>query len=174
MSEGSGMNRVNLLLAPLALAAIVGFGAFFLTGIPANETAPAPKPNAGKTTMSTMTSKNTTMTAEQMKMMVKNAPINGTAVATESGQAVLVKVDTGYAPNVIQVKKGVPLTITFDRQSTFKCSRKVQFPALSSVMTLLPDHGKATVIVPVPNEAGQTVDFMCGMKMLKGKIVTVD
>jgi plastocyanin domain-containing protein len=172
MSENQLSSRVNFLLVPLAALVVAGYGAFFLSNITIDQ--PGANAKTTQTTSSTTPSQNGTMTPQQMKMMVRNAPITGNAVLTDSGQAVAVKVDTGYDPNVITVKKGVPLTITFDRQSTFKCSGKVQFPSLSNVMTVLPDHGKAKVIVPIPNQAGQTVEFMCGMKMLKAKIITVD
>jgi hypothetical protein len=171
MSEKNNISRMNYLLVPLAAIVIAGYGAFFYTGMPADDSGNS----AGNMTASATAAKPAPeMTPEQMKMMIKNDPINGTAGITDTGQAITVKVDSGYSPNVIQVKKGVPLTITFDRRSTFKCSKKVQFPAISTVMTVMPDNGKATVIVPIPAQAGQTIEFMCGMKMIKGKIVTVD
>ncbi len=172
MSENHINKRMNYLLVPLAALAIAGFGTFFATGMPPADVTSNASSNMNQAASSTM--KAADMTPAQMKMMIKNDEIKGAAVATESGQAVAVKVDTGYSPNVIEVKKGTPLTITFDRNSTFKCSRKVQFPSLGSFMTVMPDHGKVTLIVPIPSQAGQTIEFMCGMKMIKGKLVTVD
>ncbi len=172
MSEKQESSRMNYLLVPLAVLAIAGFGAFFATGMP-----PADVPTSANTGMNqaaSSTMKAGDMTSAQMKMMIKNDEIRGAAVPTETGQAVAVKVDTGYNPNVIEVKKGVPLTMTFDRNSTFKCSKKVQFTSLGSVMTVMPDNGKVTLIVPIPDQAGQTIEFMCGMKMIKGKLVTAD
>jgi plastocyanin domain-containing protein len=172
MAEQKDISRMNYLLVPLAALVIAGYGAFFYTGMPVDESASGGK---GQMTASATAAKaGPEMTPAQMKMMIKNDPINGKSVMTDTGQAVTIKVDTGYSPNVIEVKKGLPLTMTFDRHSMFKCSKKVQFPALSTLMTVMPDDGKATVIVPIPAEAGQTIEFMCGMKMIKGKIVTVD
>lgn len=173
MNEKQLSSRVTYLLMPAAALLIAGYAAFFLTGVQIDQPGASAK-STKTTTASTASSKTSNMTSEQMKMMIKNDEIKGSAVATETGQAVAVMVDTGYNPNVIEVKKGVPLTMTFQRDSTFKCSKKVQFPSMSTVMTVLPDDGKATVIVPIPNAAGQTIEFMCGMKMIKGKLVTVD
>lgn len=175
MSENKETNRMSLLLLPLAVVLVAGSAAFFLTGIPSDTTTSGSKTNVTTTQTSTTKPETpATMTPEQMMQMIKNDEIKGAAVTTDSGQAVTVKVDKGYDPNVIEVKKGIPLTITFDRNSTFKCSSKVQFPSLGSYMAVMPDHGKTSFIVQIPAEAGQTIEFTCGMKHIKGKLVTVD
>jgi plastocyanin domain-containing protein len=173
--QANGLGRTaTLLLMPLAVLAVAGFGAFFYVGMPQDEQAPAGPPRAGKAASATADAP-VKMTPEEKMKIIDNSEKKGAAVPTDTGQAVTVKVDLGYTPNVIEVKKGVPLFITFEWVATANnAATKHGFPSMGSVMTILPKDGKMTLVVPIPNEAGHTIDFMCGMKLMKGKLVTVD
>jgi len=101
------------------------------------------------------------------------AEIKGQAIAAGDRQEVTIKVQGGYDPNTIEVKKGLPLRITFERKSTNGCDKQIVFPSLG-IAKDLPDDGSLTLDIPIPDAAGQTIDFTCGMSMLFGKIVVVE
>lgn len=88
-------------------------------------------------------------------------------------QEIKVQVQNGYNPNTIEAKKGLPLKITFARQSQSGCDRDLVFPELDIYETL-PDDGEVTLDIPIPSESGKTIQFTCGMGMLSGKIVVKD
>ncbi len=94
------------------------------------------------------------------------------ATATDSGaQAVTVGVLGGYDPAVLKVKRGVPLSITFDRKETSSCSEEIVLPDFG-VKRFLPAFEKTTIDI-VPSEVG-TFAYTCGMGMLRGEIVVED
>lgn len=94
------------------------------------------------------------------------------AAATTGGtQAVTVGVKGGYDPSVLRVRRGVPLSITFDRQETSGCSEEVVFPDFG-VKRFLPAFERTTVEF-VPDRAG-TFAYTCGMGMLRGELVVED
>ncbi|MDD5039059.1 MAG: cupredoxin domain-containing protein, partial [Dehalococcoidales bacterium] len=43
-------------------------------------------------------------------------------------QEIVVTVKGGYSPDVIRVKKGIPLRLIFDRKESGDCSSRVVFP----------------------------------------------
>jgi plastocyanin domain-containing protein len=77
-------------------------------------------------------------------------------------------VQGGYDPQVIRVKAGVPLKLTFDRRETSGCSEEVVFPDFN-IRRFLPAHQKTTLDLK-PDRPG-TYEFTCGMNMLRGRIV---
>ncbi|MFC1983426.1 heavy metal translocating P-type ATPase [Chloroflexota bacterium] len=83
-------------------------------------------------------------------------------------QEIVVTVKGGYSPDIIQVKKGVPLRLIFDRQEAGDCSSRVVFPAFQASKTLAP-FAKTTLEF-TPNKAGQ-FGFACGMNMLHGTLI---
>lgn len=92
------------------------------------------------------------------------------AVASAAGGAaeVVITVDGGYSPAVVQVNKGDRVRLVFDRKDTSSCSEEVVIPAFD-VRQFLPS-GERTVIEIQPTEAGR-FPFTCGMSMLRGSIV---
>lgn len=99
--------------------------------------------------------------------------IKGTAEVKGDYQEIKVQVQGGYDPNTIEVKKGIPLKITFARQSSSGCDQQLVFPDLNIYKTL-PDDGAITLDIEIPDESGKTIQFTCGMGMLSGKIVVKD
>lgn len=95
-----------------------------------------------------------------------------TAAASSGGrQSVEIVVSGGYRPDLIVAKKGVPLTLIFDRREDNPCSDEVVLPEFG-VRRALPAHAR-TAIEVIPQRAGE-FPFTCGMSMLHGKIRVVD
>jgi plastocyanin domain-containing protein len=91
------------------------------------------------------------------------ATVTGTGV-----QEIKITVKGGYSPDVIVVKRGVPVKLEFFRDETSSCSDQV----------ILGDFGiardlpafKTTAIEFIPDKVGE-FSFTCGMNMLHGKLV---
>lgn len=83
-------------------------------------------------------------------------------------QEIGVTVKGGYSPDVIAVKRGVPVRLNFYRDETSSCSEQV----------ILSDFGiardlpafKTTAVEFTPDKPGE-FPFTCGMNMLHGKLV---
>ncbi len=89
-------------------------------------------------------------------------------VAAESGGVQHVSVDLSqgyYAPEVIEVKAGVPLEITFGQGEGCLSSVLIEDFGIDQDLS----HGGAVVRLPAM-KAG-TYDFSCGMRMVYGRIV---
>jgi plastocyanin domain-containing protein len=81
---------------------------------------------------------------------------------------ITITVDGGYSPNAVRVAAGKPVRLVFDRRDTSSCSEEVVFPAFG-IRKFLPT-GERTTIEITPPAPGQ-YDFMCGMSMLRGKLI---
>jgi len=76
--------------------------------------------------------------------------------------------EKGFMPQEIQYKTGKPLKLSFVRVSDKSCGSEVVFEQLG-IRKKLP-FGEP-VIVEIPTEKEGVINFTCGMKMLKGKII---
>jgi plastocyanin domain-containing protein len=95
--------------------------------------------------------------------------VAATAMKPADGpQTVTVEVRGGYTPDVIEVERGRPVRLTFNRQETNPCSEEVVLPAFG-IRRALP-AGAETVVEFEPLESGR-FEFTCGMGMLRGAIV---
>src|SRR3972149_7386672 len=83
-------------------------------------------------------------------------------------QEIVVTVKGGYSPDIIRVRKGIPLRLIFDRQEAGDCSSRVVFPDFQASKTLAP-FAKTTLEF-TPDKAGQ-FGFACGMNMLHGTLI---
>lgn len=91
------------------------------------------------------------------------------AETTESGvQEIKVTVRGGYSPDVIVVKKDVPVRLNFYRDETSSCSEQVVFGDFG-IARDLPAY-KTTPVEFTPDRAGEFT-FACGMNMLRGKLI---
>ncbi|HYN81377.1 MAG TPA: cupredoxin domain-containing protein [Gemmatimonadaceae bacterium] len=91
------------------------------------------------------------------------------AAMTDAGvQEVKITVKGGYSPDVIVVKRGVPVKLDFFRDETASCSDQVIFGDFGIARDLPPY--KTTAIEFTPDKAGEFT-FTCGMNMLRGKLV---
>ena len=61
-------------------------------------------------------------------------------------QRATVTVRGGYSPEVIRVRQGVPVELTFDRQETGDCTSRVVFPDFA-VSAALPAHQRTAMQV---------------------------
>lgn len=92
-----------------------------------------------------------------------------TAETGESGvQEIKVTVKGGYSPDVIVVKKDLPVRLNFYRDETSSCSEQVVFGDFGIVREL-PAY-KTTPIEFTPDKTGEFT-FACGMNMLRGKLI---
>jgi plastocyanin domain-containing protein len=83
-------------------------------------------------------------------------------------QEINVMVKGGYSPDVIVVKKGIPVRINFYRDETDDCSDTIVFGDFK-IRKPLPAF-KTTSIEFTPEKSGEYT-FTCGMGMLRGKVI---
>jgi len=89
-------------------------------------------------------------------------------VKGRSLQEVKIVVKGGYNPDVIVVKKGIPVRLNFYRDETADCSDTIVFGDFK-IRKPLPAY-KTTSIEIVPEREGE-YEFTCGMGMLRGKLI---
>ena len=97
--------------------------------------------------------------------------VGAIAAAGGDGSQVVITVDGGYSPATVQVPAGAPVRLVFDRRDDSSCSEEVVFPDFG-IRRFLPT-GERTTIEITPKTAG-IYEFMCGMSMLRGKVVAVE
>jgi Cu+-exporting ATPase len=83
-------------------------------------------------------------------------------------QQIVVTIKGGYTPDLIRVRRGVPVRVTFDRREAGDCTSRVVFPDLH-VSKSLPAFTR-TVVEFTPEEPGR-FEFACGMNMIHGTLV---
>ena len=91
-----------------------------------------------------------------------------TAVLAGGVQRLEVTVKGGYSPEVLRVRQGVPVELTFDRQESGDCTSRVVFPDFR-VSAALP-AGQRTTVRLDPGETGE-FGFACGMNMIHGTLI---
>ena len=90
------------------------------------------------------------------------------AIGMSGMQEIKVTVRGGYSPDVIVVKKDVPVRLNFYRDETSSCSEQVVFSDFGIAKDL--PAFKTTPIEFTPDQAGE-FNFVCGMNMLRGKLI---
>lgn len=92
------------------------------------------------------------------------------AVVTAAGAPaeIVVTVDGGYSPSVVQVRAGHPVRLVFDRRDDSSCSEEIVIPDFN-IRRFLPT-GERTIVEFTPTTAGRH-SFTCGMSMLRGTII---
>ncbi len=90
------------------------------------------------------------------------------AVLAGGVQRLEVTVRGGYRPEVIRVRQGVPVELTFDRQESGDCTSRVVFPDFRA-SAALPAYQRTTVRLD-PDQAGE-FGFACGMNMIHGTLI---
>jgi Cu+-exporting ATPase len=89
----------------------------------------------------------------------------------EAEQEATIVVSGGYDPDVVIAKKGVPLTLVFDRRESNPCSDEVVIPEFGIRQPLAANAQTRIRVVPV--RAGE-FPFACGMNMLHGLLRVED
>ena len=90
------------------------------------------------------------------------------AIGASGIQEIKVTVKGGYAPDVIVVKKDIPVRLNFYRDETASCSEPVVFSDFG-IARELPAY-QTTPIEFTPDKTGE-FNFVCGMNMLRGKLI---
>ena len=75
---------------------------------------------------------------------------------------------TGFKPDHVELKAGLPARLTFTRVTDQTCATEVIFPELK-ITKELPLNKPVTIEFTPPQAA--TLNFTCGMDMLRGKLV---
>lgn len=83
-------------------------------------------------------------------------------------QRVRVTVKGGYTPDVIVVRKGVPVELDFYRDEASACTEQVVFPDFRLGRHLA--AFETTTVRLTPDREGEFA-FTCGMNMVRGKLV---
>lgn len=86
-------------------------------------------------------------------------------------QEIEVTVKGGYSPERIEVGRGDPVRLVFDRQETGDCTSRVVFSDFG-INKSLPAYEK-TAVELVPDQAGE-FGFACGMNMVHGTLVVIE
>ena len=97
-----------------------------------------------------------------------SAPAVRARAAAGGTQEITVLVAGGYSPAILEVERGRPVRLTFDRQEENPCSEEVVLGPWG-IRRFLPPHQKTTVEF-TPAEVGR-FEYTCGMSMLRGTIV---
>ena len=95
-------------------------------------------------------------------------PAPAAASADAVQKATIKVVATGFEPARLSLKGGVPVRLTFVRTTDQTCATAVVFPGLGLRRDLPLNQPVEIAFTPAP---GKTVDFVCGMNMLRGAIV---
>lgn len=83
-------------------------------------------------------------------------------------QQASITVKGGYDPDVILVKRSIPVRLQFTRRESSMCSETVVFDGVER-SAFLPE-GKTVSIEFTPTTVGE-IPFHCQMNMLRGKVV---
>jgi heme/copper-type cytochrome/quinol oxidase subunit 2 len=146
-------NEITL-LAALAIAAVV-FSYLFAYN-PEPVTGPA---TAGGFWLSLQTNR------------TADAVVNGTAIRADGAQQVTIRMKPlGYTPDVVTVKRGVPVRLTLEADSSAGCTRSFVM-ADFGVRTVVPRGGSQTVQF-TPEREGD-FPFRCSMSMAGGTLRVV-
>lgn len=97
-----------------------------------------------------------------------SAPTPTAPTAAADSAPIAIQVDaSGYHPGSVEVQAGRPVTLVFTRTSDEGCGQQLVFPSLG-IRKDLP-LGEAVPVTFTPTSG--TVDFTCGMNMLRGSVV---
>lgn len=93
------------------------------------------------------------------------------AVGGEGVQRISVTVKGGYTPDVIVVRRGLPVELSFYRDEASDCTDRVIFNDFE-ISRALPAF-ETTPVRFTPERAGEFT-FNCGMNMVRGKLIVED
>ena len=95
----------------------------------------------------------------------------GTATGNNEQQSATITVfATGYEPNRLQIKSGIPVSLNLVTKNTQGCTRAIVFPTLG-IQKVLPETGATQVNLPAL--AMGKVPFSCSMGMFTGTIEVI-
>jgi cobalt-zinc-cadmium efflux system membrane fusion protein len=97
-----------------------------------------------------------------------DAPSAASADGTRPQTATITVTKDGFTPATVTLRAGVPARLTFVRTSNETCATQVVVPSLK-IERPLPLN--TPVVVELAAAKAGTIEFACGMDMLKGAIV---
>ncbi|MEU7864446.1 heavy metal translocating P-type ATPase [Nonomuraea sp. NPDC049141] len=83
-------------------------------------------------------------------------------------QEIEIVVRGGFSPDIIRVRQGTPVRLTFNRRESGDCTSRVVFADFGASQAL-PAFAKTTVEL-LPGDAGE-YGFACGMNMVHGRLI---
>lgn len=89
--------------------------------------------------------------------------------AVDIGESLKVIVDGGYKPNILRIKQGKPVRLTFIRKDANSCLEEILFPDYK-IKEYLPLNQPVTIILSPPHP--NVSSFNCSMNMFHGRIET--
>lgn len=89
-------------------------------------------------------------------------------VREQGMQEIDITVKGGYQPASIEVKAGLPVRLNFTRREASTCGEEVVIPSFGKRAHLPQDQTVPVVIVP--DKPGE-YEFVCGMNMMRGKLI---
>ncbi|TMQ57423.1 MAG: cupredoxin domain-containing protein [Candidatus Eisenbacteria bacterium] len=89
-------------------------------------------------------------------------------VASTGTRFAIAVTDAGFTPNTITVPAGRPVTLVVTRKTDQTCAKEIVFPE-QNVRKALPLNEAVEISLPASPKREMT--YVCGMKMLSGKIV---
>lgn len=119
-----------------------------------------------------MVSKNNAVRLTTSAALIVGAFLSSFAFGQKAGhspkpQTFAVTVDNGFKPDTIKVHPGQPVKLVFNGVNP-GCVDTVVFKDLHISKKV--NKGQKTVVMFTPKKAG-TINFACGMGMMKGKVV---
>jgi plastocyanin domain-containing protein len=90
------------------------------------------------------------------------------AVGSSGVQHIKITVKGGYTPDVVVVKKGVPVELDFYRDEVSSYTEQVVFGDFG-ISRMLPAF-RETPVMFTPDKEGEYT-FNCGMNMVRGKLI---
>lgn len=88
--------------------------------------------------------------------------------ATEANESLTIIVDGGYKPNVIRLKQGKQVRLTFIRKDPQSCLEEVTFPDYK-IKEYLPLNQKVAITLSPPHP--EKSSWHCSMNMFHGRII---
>ena len=98
--------------------------------------------------------------------LLSDANVKGAKIENGFQTALITANNSGYAPQVITLKKDIPVRLTLKTVNVQSCSRSFTIPALN-IQKLLPESGE-TIIEFTPKTLG-SLAFSCSMGMYTGR-----
>jgi len=89
------------------------------------------------------------------------------AIGSEPVRRLRIHVKGGYEPELIELDRGIPVVLEFEREEDDPCSERVILDGFNRNVYLPPFE--ITEVKLVPEDEG-SFEFACGMGKLKGRI----
>ena len=88
--------------------------------------------------------------------------------AAADGRVAISVTEDGFVPNEVTVPFGRPVTLVVTRRTDKTCATELVMPAMDIKQALPLDEAVEVTFTP---KARGTLDYACGMDMVKGKVI---